>query len=129
MDIYKEAVIQKLRFNLASGVKTVEQVATLTKNQIAEELRELQSNMPKSDDLDFLDEKNKVDPMQELRFKILKDLYLTKKDEEIKKLEEKDKKKQKEEFARYVMQRKTEENLENLNKIPVEELEKRLAEM
>jgi hypothetical protein len=129
MDIYKEAVINKLRFNLASGVKTVEQVGTLTKNQIAEELRELQSNMPKSDDLDFLDEKNKVDPMQELRFKILKDLYLTKKDEELKRLEEKQRKKQKEELARYILQRENEENLENLGKTPIEELKKQLAAM
>ncbi len=120
--MYKQAAFIGLRIPTVKGLLSVEQAITLKFTEIATSLKNLKATMNKSDEsgLDFLEENKPVDVVTELSFNILKDIYLTKKEEnasirnaaEIKAHNQK---------IDQLIAAKTEENL---SKYSVEELEK-----
>jgi hypothetical protein len=84
MNIYQKAVQVKLRFSTNKGVLSVEQLFDLPLTNIASLIKEqskVLSSQGLADDLNFLLEESKVNPEDELKFNILKDVYLTKKSE------------------------------------------------
>lgn len=84
--MYKKAILLNLTFNSSnpSGILTLQQVASLSTKNLALMAKILESKLNPSlnGNLSFLDEEIKEDPIAQLRFDIVKDLYLTKKAEE-----------------------------------------------
>lgn len=85
MSIYKQAAQQKLRFDTTRGSLSAEQLFDLPLTILATAIRNLRGIMKKEvqveDDLSFLDQPVKANTANQLRFEILKDVYLTKKAE------------------------------------------------
>ena len=85
MSIYKQAVQQKLRFDTTRGSLSAEQLFDLPLTVLATAIRNLRGIMKKEvqveDDLSFLDQPVKANTANQLRFEILKDVYITKKAE------------------------------------------------
>lgn len=83
MDIYKEAAKLKLRFATPKGVLSVEQLWELTQKDLDSCIRSLKKAIKKNDDDDlaFLDNSGVVNSIDQLRFDVLKDVYLTNKRE------------------------------------------------
>lgn len=83
MSIYKQASKEGLRFSTTKGNLSVEQLWSLTQTDLGNSLKTVKKILKKSDDEDlgFLDEGTTVDKENQLRFDILKDIYLTKKAE------------------------------------------------
>lgn len=86
MEIFKKASKKKLRFNTNRGVLSVEQLWDLSKDEIrqlvikAREAAKKSSGEVNDSELSFLDSPAKTKATDdELRFEILKDIYLTKK--------------------------------------------------
>ena len=89
MEIYKKASKKKLRFNTNRGVLTVEHLWDLPKEEIRELVIKAREAAKKSSgevndtELSFLDAPVKTKATDDdLRFEILKDIYLTKKSAE-----------------------------------------------
>ena len=89
MEIYKKASKKKLRFNTNRGVLSVEHLWDLPKEEIRELVVKAREAAKKSSgevndtELSFLDAPVKTKATDdELRFEILKDIYLTKKSAE-----------------------------------------------
>ncbi len=89
MEIYKKASKKKLRFSTNRGVLSVEQLWDLSKDEIrqlvikAREAAKKSSGEVNDSELSFLDAPAKTKATDdELRFEILKDIYLTKKSAE-----------------------------------------------
>ena len=85
--MYKKASIKKLRFVTSVGLVTVEQLWDLSMVQLAKAVRDAKALVVKNEDdeLAFLSEsKTKADTMEaednQLRFDILKDVYVTRKE-------------------------------------------------
>lgn len=85
MSIYKQAAQQKLRFDTTRGSLSAEQLFDLPLTVLATAIRNLRGIMKREvqieDDLSFLDQPVKANTANQLRFEILKDVYLTKKAE------------------------------------------------
>jgi hypothetical protein len=84
MSIYKEAAKIGLRFQTTQGVLTTEQLFTLSLSKLATAVKAVKKqlqNDSNDDELSFLDETKVVDKEKQLQFEILKDVYLTKKEE------------------------------------------------
>lgn len=81
--MYKEASKLKLRFTTSVGQLSTEQLWDLNQSQLSVALVAVNKILKKSEDndLSFLDVDKKVDYLNELRFNILKDVYLSKKEE------------------------------------------------
>ena len=81
--MYKQASRLKLRFPTIRGPLSTEQLWDLSQAQIAASIRGVKKILKKNDDdeLSFLEESKVVDIENQLRFDILKDVYLTKKKE------------------------------------------------
>ncbi len=86
MEIYKKAAKKKLRFSTNRGSLPVEQLFDLPKEEIRQLVRKAREDARKSSgevndsELSFLDSPAKAKATDdELRFEILKDIYLTKK--------------------------------------------------
>ena len=85
--MYKQATKLKLRFKTEKGDLTVEQLWDCTRAMLARSIKnvnDILKELTPEGELDFLtdDSSSQVsDPMNTLRFKILKDIYLTKKEE------------------------------------------------
>lgn len=86
MEIFKKASKKKLRFSTNRGVLSVEQLWDLSKDEIrqlvikAREAAKKSSGEVNDSELSFLDAPSKTKATDdELRFEILKDIYLTKK--------------------------------------------------
>jgi hypothetical protein len=81
MDIYKQAVMLGLRFTTTKGSLNTEQLYQLTQTDLTNSIRNQKKVLKKTDDdeLGFLDEMSRVDATEQLKFDILKDVYLTKK--------------------------------------------------
>ncbi len=94
MSIYKQANRLKLRFQTNRGLLTVEQLWDLTKSDLSTTIKAVKKVLQKNDDdeLSFLEDTKTVDIENQLRFDILKDVYLTKNDESKTLREETDKK-------------------------------------
>lgn len=83
MDNFKQASILKLRFMTSKGPLSVEQLWELSQTEIANCVKAVKKLLKtnEDDELAFLDSTVTVDVEQQLRFDILKDVYLTKKQE------------------------------------------------
>lgn len=86
MEIFKKASKKKLRFNTSRGILSVEQLWDLSKEEIRQLVIKAREDAKKSSgevndsELSFLDAPAKAKATDdELRFEILKDIYLTKK--------------------------------------------------
>jgi len=81
--MYKEATRLGLRFQTNKGLLSTEQLFSLTQTDLASAIKASKKLLKKNDDddLGFLEDNSKVDKIEELRFNILKDVYLTKKTE------------------------------------------------
>lgn len=81
--MYKEASRVGLRFQTTQGSLTVEQLWSLSLNKLSTAIKNLKKQIRTTDDdeLSFLDESKVVDKEKQLQFEILKDIYITKKQE------------------------------------------------
>lgn len=81
MDIFKQATKMGLRFGTSKGSLSTEQLFQLTQTDLATAITNQKKllNKGNEDGLSFLDESSKVDAVEQLRFDILKEVYLTKK--------------------------------------------------
>lgn len=81
--MYKQATRLKLRFPTTKGMLSAEQLWDLTQTELSNCIKSVKKILKKNDDdeLSFLDESSVVDTENQLRFDILKDVYLTKKKE------------------------------------------------
>ena len=81
--MYKQASQLKLRFQTNVGLLSVEQLWDLTQTQLANAIKAVKKVLKKNDDdeLSFLEDTKEVDVENQLRFDVLKDVYLTKKKE------------------------------------------------
>lgn len=81
--MYKQASQLKLRFLTNVGLLTVEQLWDLSQTQLSSAVKAVKKVLKKNDDdeLSFLEDTKEVDVENQLRFDILKDVYLTKKKE------------------------------------------------
>ena len=80
--MFKQASQLKLRFQTSVGVLSVEQLWDLNQTQLSNAIKNVKKILKKTDDeeLAFLDDTKIVDTENELRFNILKEVYLTKKE-------------------------------------------------
>lgn len=83
MDNFKQASRLKLRFSTSLGLLTVEQLWDLSQTQLSNAIKAAKKVLKKEndDELAFLEDTKTVDIENQLRFDILKDIYLTKKTE------------------------------------------------
>lgn len=82
--MYKEGIRSKVRFETSKGLLSIEQLWDLSRTQLATVVRNLKKKLKEDsdDDLAFLDDTAKqVDKLDQLKFNIAKDIYLTKKAE------------------------------------------------
>ncbi len=81
--MYKQASQLKLRFPTNVGAVSVEQLWDLTQAQLSNSIKAIKKVLKKNDDdeLSFLEDTKVVDVENQLRFDILKDVYLSKKKE------------------------------------------------
>ena len=85
MEMYKEASKTHLRFETSMGNLSTEKIWGLTRVQIVhlmEDINKVLNQGEGNDKLSFLTETKVVDTVNELRFNILKDIYITKRDED-----------------------------------------------
>lgn len=125
--MYKNASKLKLRFQTTVGTLSVEQLWDLNLSQLTSAIKAVKKILKKNDDdeLSFLDEKNTVDTENELRFSILKDIYLEKKNELEKVKTEAERKRQREKLLTLIEEKK-EASLKDLS---LDELMKKLDEI
>ena len=127
--MYKKAARLKLRFDTPKGALSVEQLFDLTMTELSSLIKKTNAIVKKEksaedDDLAFLEGKDNVESLNSLRFEILKDIYLTKKQEREDAAIDLDKKQKRQRIAE-IIQKKEDEALENLS---IEELKKKLEE-
>jgi predicted Zn-dependent protease len=81
--MYKQASKLKLRFQTNRGILSVEQLWDLSQTDLSNAVKAVKKILKKTDDdeLSFLEDSKIVDVENQLRFDILKDVYLTKKKE------------------------------------------------
>ena len=81
--MYKQASQLKLRFSTSVGMLSVEQLWDLSQNNLSNLIKSVKKVLKKNDDdeLSFLEDTKIVDVENQLRFDILKDVYLSKKKE------------------------------------------------
>lgn len=81
--MYKQASKLGLRFQTNRGVLSVEQLWQLTLTDLGNAIKAVKKVLVKNDDdeLSFLETTKTIDVENQLRFDILKDVYLTKKKE------------------------------------------------
>jgi hypothetical protein len=81
--MFKQASKLKLRFQTNRGLLSMEQLWDLKQNELSDAVKQVKKVLKKSDDdeLSFLEDSKTVDVENQLRFDILKDIYLTKKKE------------------------------------------------
>jgi len=81
--MYKQVSQLKLRFQTNVGLLSVEQLWDLTQSQLSNAIKAVKKVLKKNDDddLSFLEDTKVVDVENQLRFDILKDVYLSKKKE------------------------------------------------
>lgn len=83
MDNFKQASKLKLRFQTTVGLLSVEQLWDLSQTQLSNAIKAVKKVLKTTDDdeLSFLENTKVVDIENQLRFDILKDIYLSKKEE------------------------------------------------
>ena len=127
--MYKKAAKLKLRFNSSKGLLTVEQLFDLTMPELSSLIKKVNTDLKKEarvdDDLAFLEGKDETESLNSLKFDILKDVYLTKKQEREEAATDQEKKATRQKIAEIIAKKK-DEALENLS---IEELERRLKDV
>lgn len=78
--MYKQASVLKLRFSTNVGMVSSEQLWELSQTQLSNAIKAVKKELKKDDDDDlaFLSSTKVTDTVNQLRFDILKDVYLTK---------------------------------------------------
>lgn len=125
MDNFKQASRIGLRVQTRQGMLSTEQLWHLNQTELSTAIKNVKKQLKNSedaDDLAFLDVDTKVDPTLQLTFDILKDIYLTKKEEAAAKASEKEKKENNQKIMALI-QEKRENKLKDMSE---EELEKLL---
>ena len=81
--MYKSAERLKLRFPTNKGLLAAEQLWDLSMSDLTSAIKDVKKILKKDndDDLSFLEDSKVVDVQNQLRFDILKDVYVTKKSE------------------------------------------------
>lgn len=128
MDIYKHATKIGLRIDTSFGPLGVEQLWKLSRNKLSIILKNLKKklNSDTDDDLAFLDENaTQVDKITQLAFDIVKDIYITKRDEADAVKSQQVKKEQLQELLREKQRREK----ESVKDITDDDLEKRIVEL
>ena len=127
--MYKKAAKLKLRFNSSKGLLTVEQLFDLTMPELSSLIKKVNTDLKKEarvdDDLAFLEGKDETESLNSLKFDILKDVYLTKKQEREEAATDQEKKATRQKIAEIIAKKK-DEALENLS---IEGLERRLKDV
>lgn len=80
MSNYKEAVFLDVKFNTPKGVLSITQLPQLSLTDLSTSIKAVKKLLNKNeidDELSFLDSSKVVDKIEQLRFEILKDVYLT----------------------------------------------------
>lgn len=126
--MYKQAVMLKLRFETPKGLLTVEQLFDLSMADLSTTIKKVNALIKKEqatdDELSFLEGVDTTETQNSLRFRILKDVYLTKKDARDAAALDFEKKQRNQRIAEIIAKKK-DEALENKS---IEELEKMLEE-
>ena len=83
MSNFKEATKRKLRFHTSKGMLSVEQLWDLSRAELSRCIKAVKKAIKKDDDdeLSFLDDAVTVNTEDELRFNVLKEVYLELKSE------------------------------------------------
>lgn len=124
--MYKQASKLKLRFNTEKGSLTVEQLWDCSRAMLARSIKsvnEILKELEPTGDLDFLTDSGVVkasDPENTLRFKILKDIYITKTEEANAKRDEAEIRLHNDKIDRIIARKQDEE----LDSMSLEDLEK-----
>lgn len=120
--MYKQATQLKLRFLTKKGILSVEQLWDLKFVDLADAVKEAKKVLTGStgdDELSFLDETKSVNTIDQLKFDILKDVYISKKAEN----EAKRNALQDKEHNQKIMALIAEKKEDSLRNMSVEELE------
>lgn len=127
--MYKKAAKLKLRFNSSKGLLTVEQLFDLTMPELSSLIKKVNTDLKKEarvdDDLAFLEGRDEAESLNSLKFDILKDVYLTKKQEREEAATDQEKKATRQKIAEIIAKKKD----EALEKLSIEELESRLKDV
>lgn len=127
-NIYKKALQDNLRFETPKGILTTEQLFSLGMEDLDIACRKAAAVVKKEqtvdDSLAFLEGKDNSDSLAVLRFEILKDVYLTKKEDRERVILDEDKKKQRALIASIIAKKRN----EKLESMTIEELESLLNE-
>ena len=120
--MYKQASQLKLRFATKVGQLTSEQLWDLTLQQLSIEIKSAKKQIIKSDDneLSFLEEGAKIDYVSQLKFDILKDVYLTKQQDANKAFKELEIKRHNNKIDALIAEKKD----DNLRNMSIDDLEK-----
>lgn len=123
--MYKEASMIQLRFSTTKGNLSCEQLWSLTLTELGNCIKSVKKILKKTDDseLSFLDDTQVVDKENQLRFDILKDVYLTKKEENEKKRLAAENKERDQKIMALIQQKKD----QKLQEMSVEQLEAMLS--
>lgn len=126
--MYKQAVMLKLRFETPKGLLTVEQLFDLSMSDLSTTIKKVNALIKKEqatdDELSFLEGVDTSETQNSLRFRILKDVYLTKKDARDAAALDFEKKQRNQRIAEIIAKKKD----EALESKSIEELEKMLEE-
>ena len=126
--MYKQAVMLKLRFETPKGLLTVEQLFDLSMADLSTTIKKVNALIKKEqatdDELSFLEGVDTTETQNSLRFRILKDVYLTKKDARDAAALDLEKKQRNQRIADIIAKKKD----EALESKSIEELEKMLEE-
>lgn len=130
--MYKKALKLKLRFITSRGSLTIEQLMDLSMTELERLVRAQHkvlkeaAKVDSAEELDFLEvNKTPKDNIEQLKFDILKDIYMDKRTEKADKQADEEKRKRKERLAELIAEKKEEADK---NK-SLEELEKEFAEL
>lgn len=124
MSTFKEASKLALRFPTSKGELTVEQLWQLSLTDLSNLIKNVKKILKKSDDdeLSFLDEKNTVDTVNQLRFDCAKEIYIDRKTEQELLRTERERKEQNQKIMSIIANKK-EQSLQNMD---IADLEKML---
>lgn len=126
--MYKQAAQLKLRFETPKGMLSVEQLFDLTMTDLSTSIKKVNALLKKEkatdDELAFLEGIDTTETQNALRFKILKDVYLSKKEARDAAALDYEKKQRNQRIAELIAKKKD----EALESKSIEELEKMLEE-
>jgi|SRR5699024_7835794 len=125
MSNFEKATRLKLRFNTNKGVLSTEQLWDLSLtslSEIAKDINKQRSESSADGELDFLDNENNIDPILELQFEIVKNVYKTLREEKEKEKDRLANKQHNERIMELIYRKENEE----MEKLSVDELKAQL---